>query len=51
MRGWLHCRWPETVSGVRFIDYPGELLVADTNHKWGISLFHYLWGDVFAHDA
>lgn len=30
-----------TVPGIRFIDYPGELLVADTDHKWGVPPFHY----------
>lgn len=25
-----------------FIDYPGELLVADCDHRWGISPYHYI---------
>jgi hypothetical protein len=29
-------------SGLRFIDYPSELLVADQHHKWGPSPYHYV---------
>lgn len=25
-----------------FIDYPGELVVADCDHRWGISPYHYI---------
>lgn len=32
------------VPGVRFIDYPDALLVADREHKWGVSPFHYVQG-------
>lgn len=28
-------------AGIRFIDYPENLIVADSNHKWGVSPFHY----------
>ena len=28
-------------QGVRFIAYPDELFVADHDHKWGVSPFHY----------
>lgn len=29
------------VPGVRFIDYPDGLLVADASHKWGVQAYHY----------
>lgn len=32
------------VPEVRFIDYPDALLVADREHKWGVSPFHYIRG-------
>jgi hypothetical protein len=29
------------IAGLRYIDYPRDLLVADRGHKWGLSPFHY----------
>ena len=31
-----------TIPGIRFIDYPDELLIAGRDHKWGVSPFHYI---------
>lgn len=32
----------ESARGIRFIDYSPEQLVADPDHKWGASPFHYV---------
>lgn len=31
----------ETVGGVKVLEHPGELLIADSNHKWGLQPYHY----------
>ncbi|MDI3242484.1 DUF6270 domain-containing protein [Arthrobacter sp. AL08] len=32
----------EAVPGIRFIDYPPSLLVADSVHRWGRQPYHYI---------
>lgn len=32
----------EAVPGIRFIDYPDELMVADSEHRWGRQPYHYV---------
>lgn len=32
----------ESFEGIRAIDYPPDLIVSDSRHKWGISPFHYI---------
>jgi hypothetical protein len=31
----------ETSPGVRFLDYPQDMFLSDSNHKWGKAPFHY----------
>lgn len=31
----------ETVGGVKTLDYPKELLIADVDHRWGLQPYHY----------
>lgn len=33
--------WLEKVPGLRFIDYPAGMFLADPDHQWGVSPFHF----------